>query len=71
MRILAKAMASTKYIMMAMVDNMIAMTRDLFLGLFIFPCSTFMYKEVSTGLITRATKREEAKTKAKRKISIG
>src|SRR5690554_6745886 len=48
--------------MMAIVDKITAMTNGRFFCFTPFVSTTFMYNEVRTGLITKATNREEART---------
>ena len=50
---------------MAMVDNIIADTIGLFFDFSSSTSSTLINKEVRTGLITKATKRDEDKTMIK------
>src|SRR5690554_3413631 len=47
---------------MPMVDRITAITNGRLFGFFFVGSSTFMYKEVSTGLITKATNKEEERT---------
>src|SRR5690554_4126031 len=58
----ANAMASARYNIMAIVDNMIANTMGLFFDFSLSSFSIPINSEVSTGLITKATNREEDNT---------
>src|SRR5690606_29962657 len=61
-KIFANAMDPAIYNIMAIVDKMIANTMGRFLDFSSSPFSIVINREVSTGLITKATKRDEDKT---------
>src|SRR5690554_1809937 len=64
-KILANAMDPARYNIIAMVDKMIARTIGRFFDFSSSVTSIFINKEVSTGLMTKATKREDDKTMIK------